>query len=459
MSRSNCSFAAVSPLFACLASLGIPAQTQWVQAAPATIPSERQQTPMVYDSLRDRAVMFSGYSLQLNGGYADTWEWNGNNWFQRFPANSPSARMDHAMAFDRDRGVAVLFGGGSGNGDTWTWDGVDWTQHTAGSAPSPRRSLAMAYDEARHEVVLFAGWDGVTVFDDTWGWNGTQWTQKQPATSPPGVESHAMTYDSHRERVVVFGGWGLGQETWEWDGSNWQQFNTPTSPPWRNRGVMVYDRDRRRCVLFGGGSYSGLHNDVWEYDGNDWQERLPASSPNPRSAPAGAYDSTRHALLVFGGSDWTASLDETWSYGPLNPATLSSFGVACSSATSTPILSSNRGSLPWLAGTFDAEVTGLDPTAAFAFFTLGFSTGQWGSSPLPLPLASYGMPGCTLYIDGLVTAFATASNGVATWPLQFPYAPALTALPLYMQASAPSPGANAAGMLVSNATALVLGSR
>src|SRR5262249_33696621 len=48
-------------------------------------------------------------------------EWNGANWSQRMIAGP--TRTLHAMAFDSQRGVAVMFGGSSGNGvlraDTW----------------------------------------------------------------------------------------------------------------------------------------------------------------------------------------------------------------------------------------------------------------------------------------------------------------------------------------------------
>ena len=48
---------------------------------------------MAYDVVRRRAVLFGGSS-------AETWEWDGNNWKQRLPKNSPSARIGHAMAYD-----------------------------------------------------------------------------------------------------------------------------------------------------------------------------------------------------------------------------------------------------------------------------------------------------------------------------------------------------------------------
>ena len=56
-------------------------------------------------------------------------------WIQESPATSPSARSDHAMAYDAGHGQTVLFGGGDSTGDflgdTWVWDGTTWTQKRA----------------------------------------------------------------------------------------------------------------------------------------------------------------------------------------------------------------------------------------------------------------------------------------------------------------------------------------
>jgi hypothetical protein len=69
-------------------------------------------------------ILFGGYVG--NAKLSDTWEWDGTNWAQKAPPTSPSARSDHALAFDSARGKLVLFGGGLSNNaanDTWEWDG------------------------------------------------------------------------------------------------------------------------------------------------------------------------------------------------------------------------------------------------------------------------------------------------------------------------------------------------
>ena len=82
---------------------------------------------------------------------------------------SPSARTGHALAYDSARGRVVLFGGfdSSGNvfSDTWEWDGDAWTDVTpsgANTSPSARNNHALAYDSARGRVVLFGGFTAST---------------------------------------------------------------------------------------------------------------------------------------------------------------------------------------------------------------------------------------------------------------------------------------------------------
>ena len=66
----------------------------------------------------------------------------GLDWTQVTPANSPSARSQHAMTYDSVRGKVVMFGGTDGIfnqvNDTWEYDGANWTQITTTLSPSGR---------------------------------------------------------------------------------------------------------------------------------------------------------------------------------------------------------------------------------------------------------------------------------------------------------------------------------
>ena len=119
-------------------------------------PSGRERHAMVYDSVRGVSVLFGGQGAGRTVSEAvrnDTWEYDGAKWARRFPANSPSSRVDFGLAFDRHRGRVVLFGGmtndafrgGYPSGETWEYDGTSWTQrfprHRSRPAPQPRALL------------------------------------------------------------------------------------------------------------------------------------------------------------------------------------------------------------------------------------------------------------------------------------------------------------------------------
>jgi hypothetical protein len=85
------------------------------------------------------------------------------------------------------------------------------------------------------------------------------------------------------------------------------------------------------------------------------------------------------------------------------------------------------------------------PPASVAAMLLGWSGSTWGGVPLPLSLASAGMPGCRLWLAPEASfPFATGSGsmqcgfGVST-------SPAIVGLDLHMQTIFAQPGLNAAG--------------
>jgi hypothetical protein len=148
----------------------------WSTKAPASKPSGRMWPAMAYDSSRDKVVLFGGQTA-VSTRVNDTWEWDRTtaNWTQKSPSNNPDARQGHALAYDSARGKVVLFGGttdGTAAGslsDTWEWDGNDWTQKNPSTSPSARWEISLAYDSARGKIVLFGGIDlNNAQLNDTW---------------------------------------------------------------------------------------------------------------------------------------------------------------------------------------------------------------------------------------------------------------------------------------------------
>lgn len=293
----------------------------WEQKFPAFSPSPRYDHAIAYDSDRGVTVLFGGSDNPSTGVTGDTWEWDGEAWTRR-ATDGPSRRYIHAMAYDNRRGVTVLFGGrshGGENGETWEWDGTIWKLRSV-TGPSPRHDHALTYDSARGVTVLFGGRNDEGYNGETWEWDGATWTQRcldcvLGVTSPMRREGHALVYDSHRGVTLLFGGYpgGYNGETWEWDGVAWRQ-RVSSGPSQRTVHAMAYDSARGVAVLFGGRDAVNDNGETWEWDGAVWRQRI-AAGPSPRWGHALAFDSRSSVVLLFGG--YGGAYDgKTWEYSP-----------------------------------------------------------------------------------------------------------------------------------------------
>jgi hypothetical protein len=263
---------------------------------------------MAFDANRSRVVLFGGDSLQSQL-LDDTWEWDGANWVQVADIG-PSARAEHAVAYETGRQRVLLFGGSTGGTavrDTWEWDGESWSQ-LADTGPAARSGHALAYDTTRSRAVLFGGAsaDGEPA-GDTWEWDGTDWVELQDV-GPSARRGHAMAFDEARGRVVLFGGagndGGRGRgDTWEWDGTTWTQVADFGPDPCVDLAMAFTGS---RITLYGGvGSLSpsdpqpvfGLS---WEWNGKQWTVRQDIG-PGPRVGHAMAFDAPRRRVVLFGG--------------------------------------------------------------------------------------------------------------------------------------------------------------
>jgi len=307
----------------------------WTLKVPTNSPSARDKSAMVYDVLRQQIVLFGGVD-NTGTSLADTWVWDGAVWTQKFPATIPPARSDHAMAYDTSHGQVLMYGGAS-NGfagfykDTWVWDGTNWTQKFPSNSPGAMVWHAMAYDGSQGRVVLFGG-EGVggggcflVACAETWVWDGANWTDVCAAfmgcTVPTPRFWHSLTYDSFRNQVVLFGGRTQSgvylSDTWVWDGTNWTQ--TASAPESRVLHGAAYDGHVKKLVVFGGLTLisppdpaADYSNETWVWDGSSWVQDFSSLSPSPRSQPAIAYDVIRHQTLLFGGFASSVRSSETW---------------------------------------------------------------------------------------------------------------------------------------------------
>lgn len=460
-----------------LASLPAQQEPSWIQQTPTTNPSERTGHAMAFNPGRQTTVMFGGLSV-TNAALGDTWEWAGfdpaspappfrGNWTQR--NTGPSARYGHAMVWDVLHSAGILFGGRStttANNETWaltvnatgtTWT---WTQRNPAVRPTARSRHAMVYDSDRQVIVMFGGTDGTNPLADTWEYDGTNWTPKFPATFPAPRSNHAMTYDSVRNRVVLFGGYSAAVgttygSTWVYDGTIWAMMSPPVSPPPRADAALVFDEMRDVAVLFGGFSWF-QNDDTWEWNGATWALRQPQiPRPAPRRAVA-SFDAHRGRTVLFGGElTGGVRVNDVWEY--YFPSGYTTFGAGCSGSVGLPALVSTN-TVPALLGSSAMLVVTNTPLNALVLVITGFSDAWWNTTPLPVELTALGMPGCHLHVSADLTNVAVSSGTQATFQMQLPSNSAFLGFAFYNQALVLDPAAgNPLGAVMTNAGMSVIG--
>ena len=368
----------------------------------AVTPSGRYESRMVWDTAIHRAVLFGGSTL-IDAGtkvpyeLGDTWEWTGARWLQLFPTHNPSPRAGESMVFDSLRNRVVIFGGRitkTNLNDSWAFDGADWTQIPTANAPSIRELAGAAYDSARDRIVLFGGTlqtyskDGRTLtetplhdtweFDGTTGWRqvitdgpavikpileydqarhqtimlgvdtkgatlmysydpaGAKWNPLTPATLPACALEGAMAWQSSNNTLLYTGGICAGsaltEDTYEWDGTTWNKIAL-TAFAGRYFGLaLTYDPDHQVAVMFGGAPTSGtLLAGTFTYSNLVWLPVGDLDYPVPRSLAVFATDPVRKVIYLFGGLNNSITFSDFWTYqnGQFRPQTASNQPSDC----------------------------------------------------------------------------------------------------------------------------------
>jgi hypothetical protein len=304
----------------------------WTQRFPATSPSPREDTRLVYDVLNNRTILVGG--VDQNFYYNQTWAWNGTNWTLLSPAVSSAAgrpfagRAMPAATYNTATNRVVVFGGigsqvpndlndiwelrvGPGGSLTWT----DVTPLTG--SPHGRAWTQLVYDASANRIVMFGGFSvypSAAGYADTWAFSNGAWSLIVPESSFPGErDSYGMAYDPVRQKVVVFGGYLA--DVIELTGSIWERVLLWNLPPGQDGHAMAYDSDRDTVFMYGGGSPESWELNVatgiwtWYY----------VTGPNGRSGSTVAYDSVRRRMLLFGGRQrsqgtYGSKLGDTWEW-------------------------------------------------------------------------------------------------------------------------------------------------
>lgn len=317
-------------------SLDLSEPTTWEQLSPVGVPpGPRQFATAVYDSLRDRMLVFGGaigYGVASN----ELWELTLGGtptWTLLAPGGTPpSPRAGSALIVDSARDRLVLFGGGvpgySTAQDTWTLPlagAMTWSELiTSGTPPDGYLGQGGAYDPVGDRLVAVSGLFYSTPVALSLGDPVPAWSPLVPVSGaqPPGRYENGLAYDPLHRAIVICGGYvnNTFRDTWSFSlaESKWTRL-APLGgelPP-RSNHSAVLDSVTHRVIVYGGKTPFDLH-DVWalELDGIPrWTQIAPSGTPpNVSYDVASACDTKRHRVLYFGGAGtYLATPGVVWS--------------------------------------------------------------------------------------------------------------------------------------------------
>lgn len=333
----------------------------WVPLSTFGLMHRMRNGGLAYDPARDRVVRWGGASASNGFGYVNTNVWAPDaGWnFTWFPSSTlfndiPSARTNHAMAYD-DKLKAIVFQGGELGpfqyDDTFSWNGVRMARVASTASPGRRRYHAMTYDSRLGGTVMFGGigeqgsvvsktGDGGTdyaVDAGTWLLQNGQWKTLAIA-NPPTRFAHGMLFDTQANATVMVGGTdllpsptgdttlngglnGAFAETWSL-GTSGAWVKGPNLPALAGSAAATYDGARRIEFVVPGitpfVTFSGVYvRNASSGLGTAWSAVTPPFSPPQLRTQTVTYDSARERVLLFGAplqssNDFTS--DRLWEW-------------------------------------------------------------------------------------------------------------------------------------------------
>lgn len=290
-------------------ALTLGASPTWSPLLTDAGPSPRYGHATIYDPVRDRLIVFGGFDDARRN---DVWALALSGppvWTRIEPSGSyaPLARRYHSAVYDSVRDRMVIFGGATDSGDmddTWAFDLADprWTNLSSSTPrPSWRKYHAAVYDPVRDRMVVFGGGAGAsTLYDDLWALSfagNPAWSRLYPlgGSVPKARSGSTLNYDPGRDRFWVVGGysgtWENDAWTYEPASRTWERTATWGTPmAGRELHTTIVDPVADRLVVYGGTDSLGRLGDTWfltRGGAPTWRKLggIPPPSPPPDPIP------------------------------------------------------------------------------------------------------------------------------------------------------------------------------
>ena len=273
-----------------------------------------------------------------------------------------------------------------------------------------------------------------------------------------------MTFDPPRNVVIMTGGQavnGIRDESWGWNGSVWSLIEASTNgqsghQP-RYGASMAYHERWGGCVTFGGLTTSSSFTALEVLRGNRWVSygAINLFGAVGGSAATMAFDEARQELVYAGIATIQQQRFATWVIEG-SPSSAVDFGFGCGPQ---PATLQQVSAVPPVIGR-TAQIAMQGAALDFGFLAIGTSKFWMGGFPLPIALDGLGMPGCGILQSlDIHSSYPSSSGaaGVANFSLPIPPNIFLLGAELHLQAWAPDPAANTAGIVLTNGVTWTIG--
>jgi len=231
---------------------------QWRQVETPTSPPSRSDMAIYYDEVANKAYLFGGYSAS-DTKLADMWEFDVSNstWTDLNISSGPSARYGHHMVYNSLTQEGILFSGSATvyMNDLWRFNGSShtWTEILTIHRPTVRYWHDLAFDPTYNSLYVFGGRNSQVVGDslaDTWQYDFTTgiWTEITMDVYPSQRALSYMIMDTTNSELYLFGGIQMFNEEchddfWRFSLENevWSEIfpRTSSSPYWIGTITLV----------------------------------------------------------------------------------------------------------------------------------------------------------------------------------------------------------------------------
>lgn len=197
----------------------VPSTNTWTNLTPAVGgPLARRSHTAIYDSARQRMVVFGG--MTASGQRNDVWALNLTGtpaWTQIVPSGTCATRYEHVAIYDTPRDRMVVFGGAplEGTAVALSFASNQWTQLSSGG-PIAMDGCAAIYDPVGQRMILYGGTAYCSCIcpSSTYVTSNEALALSMTVPNPswtslgfgPPLDEPAAVYDPQCQRMVIVGG-------------------------------------------------------------------------------------------------------------------------------------------------------------------------------------------------------------------------------------------------------------